>query len=502
MTQKISLWKIVLIVSIFLSLLLSFRIISGNLLFTYDQARDAFESYTIWHDKNIKILGPASDIPGVFHGALWYYVLAIPYAQGGNPEIAAWFIFFLSFLSVPLCGMLSYKLFSDRIIAIISMALYLSSPLFFAISHWLSNPAMTLLFIPILLLSAWQFIKKQSNIYALLIGASFGLLIQSNFSFGLLTTSLILYFLIFRPKISVLNIIILLLGFLISIATYILAEIKFHFRATQSIIHFLQNSSGASSNLLEFTKQVWERWLDFFTITILPFPSIIVIAILAIIIYKFRKSLNKQVLFLLIWIGQFFLFQLFNSGIVRSAFVFAPFLLPLAILFSFILKTQIKNRKLLLAVVVLLIVSQNLKSNEWLKNEFNPLAVQQGMFWKYEKDLVDYTYKSSQGMPFTILTVTNPLLINTTWAYAYEFYGKEKYGFLPFWGGNDQKGLLGNLPQASSATVDRYLILEPPSGIPEVYFKKAIEAENGYGKETEEKHFGKFSVQKRLLQTP
>jgi len=44
--------------------------------FGYDQARDAFASIGIFGDDPIKIQGPTTDIKGLFHGPLYWYLTA------------------------------------------------------------------------------------------------------------------------------------------------------------------------------------------------------------------------------------------------------------------------------------------------------------------------------------------------------------------------------------------------------------------------------------------
>jgi hypothetical protein len=113
--------------------------------------------------------------------------------------------------------------------------------------------------------------------------------------------------------------------------------------------------------------------------------------------------------------------------------------------------------------------------------------------------VVDYTYKSSAGKAFTIVTITNPLFINTTWAYLYEYYGERKFGYEPFWGGKGQAGYPGNLTEKPFGTEDRYLIIESTIGVPSIYVTKSIYEEDRVSNIVDEKKFGYVTVQKRVL---
>ncbi|MFH0773509.1 MAG: hypothetical protein V1922_04325, partial [bacterium] len=61
-----------------------------NILFAYDQARDAQRVYNMVYKGDLKIVGPETDIPGIFNGPLLYYVLApVYFFSNFNPNVAA-----------------------------------------------------------------------------------------------------------------------------------------------------------------------------------------------------------------------------------------------------------------------------------------------------------------------------------------------------------------------------------------------------------------------------
>jgi hypothetical protein len=137
----------------------------------------------------------------------------------------------------------------------------------------------------------------------------------------------------------------------------------------------------------------------------------------------------------------------------------------------------------------------------WARQSYSPLSVQRGVTTNHERDIVDYVYQSAGKQPFVITTITNPLWINTTWAYWFNIYSKPNYGYLPYLWGKDQTGYLGILPmQTDLATIkQRYLIIEPPEGIQKYWIAKSVYEEDLISDVVEEKQFGFFTVQKRVL---
>ena len=479
-----------------------------QLFFYYDQARDAFGAYGIWHNFHFPILGPMTDIPGLFHGVFWYYFLSIPYALGNNNfYFTGYFLLILLFLTLPICGYLTHKLFNNFFITATALVLYAFSPLFQISTRWISNPVLSLLVTPFLLLFLWKYISKQNKKDAVFLGLTYGLLIQSNFAFVFFLLLLPIYWLTFRLKFRITEITFFTIGLLITLSSYIIAEIKFHERGIIALIKYINASHSSTSTLLNLPTAIASKYLEFLSVSILPFSTIFIIFIVLIIaliilkkiLSKSIKTDKKPILFLGIWQLNIILFELFNTGISRSMFVFLPSLLPLIILGSYLLYTTVKKPILLYLVIIIIVCFQISINLSWIKRTLNPLTVQVGMTYANELKIIDYTYTASQYKNFTINTITNPLYINTTWAYLYEFYGESKYKFLPYWDGRDQRGYLGDLPLTTKPTDIRYLIIEPTTGISDFFVKEAINAENTKSISVSRLKVGNFVIEKRSL---
>ena len=81
----------------------------GALTFGYDQARDALVTRQII-EGDLKTLGPPASTPGLYHGALYNYVLVPAYLIGKNPINAAYWVSLLNAATVFIIFCLTYSM--------------------------------------------------------------------------------------------------------------------------------------------------------------------------------------------------------------------------------------------------------------------------------------------------------------------------------------------------------------------------------------------------------
>lgn len=488
------------------SFLFALHSVTSQITFGFDQARDAFEASSIWANHHLKIMGPSSDVPGLNHGVLWYYFLAFAYGLfKGSPEGAATFTLCLLYLFIPVIGIIAYKLTNNLRVALISVLLYSFAPLFVAFSYWLSNPTLALFIAPPLLFLIWSYIKKQSLPKAFSIGLFYGLLMQSDFGFVVLLLTVPLYAYFFKLKLKITNLIVFSLGFLAAVSTFVISYIKFHTNVVSIVLSFMTRGAGADFSVSSSLIRLLDSFINLILITFLPFPKLVTLLLLVlIIVITYRKKIftinDSLVKFLLIWLSGIVLIFVFNHWSISAIFLYGPFIFAGALLFALIINGFTQNRLMQYCVLGVIVVSQVLLISSWNKQYYTPLSIQHGINTIFEQQIINYTYRSAKGKPFVINSITNPLFINTTWAYLYEYYGKRKYNYLPYWGGPDQTGYLGNLPQNPPSDISiRYLIMEPQDGIQPIWKERIISDENKTSDVVEEKKFENYVVQKRIV---
>ena len=303
-------------------------------------------------------------------------------------------------------------------------------------------------------------------------------------------------------------------GFIVTffiLIPFIIAEIKFKFQGLKSFAGlFVQTELLRSfTDILStfFDRLVYIFYLNVFSLNLVlaGVLTIFIIVYSASNIYK-KREFKKEIIFLLFWLFSLFLIVPFEKA--YAYFITIGGLYPAIILFAFIVVELIKKIKISKKVVysIILIVlfagQLNLILNQNKMGE-TLFSVQHKMILSDQLKVLDWIYKKSEGKPFAINTVTNPLFINSTWAYLFDWYGKDKFGYMPIWTGYPQTGQFGSdikFEQTDNTTgLPFYLIIEPGPGIPEYYIPAISSFENTRSRLVEKIKIGAFIVEKKVM---
>lgn len=478
-----------------------------SITFMYDQARDAFIVREILNG-DLKIQGPSANAPGLYHGVFYFYFLTIPYFIGnGSPVIADIWLSIFNTLTIICVYVLSYYLTKDKKISILSA-------LFFTVSYeinqyatWLSNPSMAIWFVPLTYLFLWLWTNHNRKISAILTGIFFGLSIQTDLFLIYHFIAIFIWIFINRKKIKLSGIFSFLGGLVLGTLPLIVSEIKFGFQGLQGLTYLFSGGDAIvkSKSIPFFINLYINQLSQLFMNNLFPLSKIFAsvlgfIMILWLVISWYRsKNINKfdYKLFLILYI--FSHLPIVSLGGLNSPYLTVGIGVAVCILASVFLVNLYKKCKLIAILLALFILFSNL--NMIFKNNKNGqtiFSIRPQMRLSNLVDVVDYTYKSSNGERFSIDTVTAPLWLNTTWSFVYNWHGIKNYNYLPFWHGKDQVGYWGdNLTKTPVDISLYYFIIEPSDGIPDIYIKQAIDDENSKSIVIEEKIFDGITVQKR-----
>lgn len=437
-------------------------VFQGGVSFHYDMSRDAFEARQIWKEYNLKIIGPPTSTPGLYHGVFYYYLIALFYGIGnGNPTIVAIFLSLLSsFTAIPIM-LLVKDFFKKMKWVIISGLLFVFS--FEAIQYgpWISNPGLSMLTVALFFyfLRLWQKGLKKGLYLAVLMAA---LSSQFQFFFIYLFILIPIFFYIFKLKITLKVFLISILIATIGMSSFIISIFKF--KSLGLILNgfgsiFVNTQLSLRPSFTEQLLNYINNYTGFFVNNFFP-ANVLIGGILGIIVlYKIRKQ--KFILFCLLSNLPVFIFG-GHSNIYANAGLILPAILGLIYsLFNL-------NKKFVIFIVCLILVANINAIIKYLPQGQILLVIPKDMNLKNEINIIDKTYELSKGQPFSVNTLTLPLWTNTTWAYLYSWYGKNKYGYVPSFYGHDQVGLLGNneLPIIDKPLGKTFFIMEPETGIP------------------------------------
>lgn len=486
-----------------IALLLRFLYLPQNAIsFAYDQARDAFVVQEMLAG-NLKILGPSvSGVPGLYHGVLYYYLIAPAYYFGqGNPATVAYFLSFISSLVIFPVFLLAYLLSKNKLAALISATVFAFSFEASQYANLLTNASLAVWFVPVFYIGLYLWIKKNLYWAPILTGLGIGLSIQSEVALGYHLISLFVWLYVYRKMVTLKSMILFMTSLVFAVLPMIISEIKFGFTGLNGILYLLSNKDGISSSLevSGYVNTLLNQSGKTFAYSIFP-QNIVLggIAGFAMIVYAL-KTKKFWAYFLASYIFSYSLALPFGGTNMKHVLTGVA---PAVAVLTGIVLTQIFNKtKTALFVVVLIICLTNtfkiVKENKFGQTIF---PLQADLVLANEINAVDYTYTSSGNSPFSISTLTSPLYVNTLWSYIYNWHGAKKYGYIPFWIGRDQVGQLGNnLAKPDGDYVYHYYITEPTYGIPDLWINYSLGDQDAISNFSEQKDYGGLKVQKRII---
>jgi hypothetical protein len=153
--QSFSFWICVMLFVV--AVVLRSSHITTHLFFGFEQGRDAIQVQDIFQGKDIALVGPKTDIDGIFHGPWYYYFMVLPYVIGkGNPLVAIAFLIAFSSLTPVVTYCTVHEMTKSRWWAALAGLLVASSYLMIQYARWLSNVSPALPLMSMLLWCVWH----------------------------------------------------------------------------------------------------------------------------------------------------------------------------------------------------------------------------------------------------------------------------------------------------------------------------------------------------------
>jgi hypothetical protein len=402
-------------------------------------------------------------------------------------------------------------LFQNRRTALLSALIYMVSFEVIQYARWLSNPALGLITVMAVYLGAWMWVKgNQKGLVLSLAGVALGMHFQ--FILGYLIIVPIIVWVVYKPKINPVTLLLAVLIFLGLMSTFITAELKFGFPMSKAIRLFLFNHTEGGFSLMNSLIRIWNRVSGAAYYTLLPFIRSLAVLFQLIVFggsyIIYRKNLKTTSTppvfpFLVLWYFLTFPLYVFSVGASNSEFSFMSSIPALIYIAAYFFERLLSNGKtrMLAGAVLGFVVIINVRTALIESDKGSSLfATHLGMTLTQEQRLLDYVYAGADKKPFSVCTLTNPLFINSAWAYLFSAYGKKTYGYLPYWAGSDQTSYLGgnDLTPDTQKPVTRFLITES-AGIPNGAREHFFTLENFISEVVDNRQFGSITVEKRIL---
>lgn len=507
---KNSKYKFALALIFLIAIVIRFLYFPDNIYFGFDQARDAYESQGIYKNFDLKIVGPPTSSSELFHGPLyWYLVGPIYLLGGGNPAFPAGFIRIYNAMGVFLIFWIGKTLFNSRV-GIFAALLYAFSFEQTQYAIYFHHPPLAVLTIMIFYagLALAVFKKNWLGIPLSLFG--YGLSIQAEFQLPYLGIIFVFLFLSFRKQLLPLlcprTLLISAFFFLAPVSSFILAELKYKGRSIHEIFRLLAHAGDGSSDL-GVSISAYCKWLvllirnNIINSDVLA-PIVLFTLLFAGVIYILRKKSDYQkIYFLITWLLSTSVLSLF--GPTPLYYTHVGISVAILLIASFVIEIISKKIKWAAAALLVVVILSNLSivKEQNYQGVIGEMQVQKGMLLGREKQIVDYIYQQSEGLPVVVSASTMPLQVNTTWAYLFNWYGMSKYGRVPYWAGPVAQGYPGELPtwKSQKQKYAAFSIIEPVRGVRGAFIEQFLKEQDQYGEFVDQIKLGDEKTQSQII---
>lgn len=397
--------------------------LSSDLLFHRDQGLHSLSIWQIWHEGKLSLLGHPSDVDGLTHAPIYYWLMLPAYAlSGGDPAIASLFQIGLEALSLPFLFLALKRLFNTKT-ARLTLILYAFSYGLISYSRWLVNvtPIFALTNFLLFFLSFKKQNQKTLFISALLVGV----ITQCNAAIGIFLFPFLLWFYLRSFKLS--KLLLLLLGFFLPALPLFIFELRHNFVLTNALLGF---SGGGQGIGLPFRTLITNTDVFFTELShILSYPFAwlaVILFLLGLFQVRHLKSKNLIYAYLLI---PFISLSFFQRGAISFFFV-SLFSLSLAVIAHLI--SSLPRLLMLITLSVLIYLNLfNLPQIYQPTNALIPIGNANLITLQDRKNTLDWMYQQSDGQPFSVWFYTIPYFQEEVWDYMFLWYGQKQYGYLP-----------------------------------------------------------------------
>lgn len=438
--KNLSKTSILIVCLFFIALFLRVYLVPQNLFFGPEQGRDflAIKNIAINHD--LTLIGAKTDIDGIFHGPIYYYLATFPFLMSsGSPVFVSSFFITINSLTVFLIYCLGKALFNKRV-GIFSAIIFTFSFGAIVYSRWLSNPPLSIPLSGLYFLFLYRFLRGHS---LSLIWASvvFFLLGESellNFIFyGAITLLIIIIFnKEFRKQkipILIISLSILIIG---SFGNYALFDLRHNFLISKNLLKLVTESSGYHISYLESIVSNLIGFNSALSSFIIPFHltlSVFVVIFGIIFLIRSLRENKKSVVILLLWlVVPLLILIMLRHNVLEHFFVSTG--VGVITTVALIVESIWRRKRIFGIALLSLIIGFNLYAwNISIPANINIFfqSTQPELRFSEQLKVIDKIYERANGQPFSFQAYTIPYWSQQGWEYLFWYYGKQKYGYEP-----------------------------------------------------------------------
>ena len=439
-----------------------------NYIWTYDQARDAYTIRSIIGERNLMLVGPQTEFFGLRHGVLFYYLLAPAYFfSQGDPNLPALTMIAWNLTVLIPLTLLAYSWRKSTRDALVVLALAAVSYQLIEYSRWISNLSFAVAPLAWFYYFFWRVLQKRS--LAVAAGLSLGLAIQGEFFLIYLVPLSLLYLYFVKAPLKIFGK--FGLGLVLGTATFLLAEVKFHFLGTQTFfVEFLGNHTGdwvaPSSSLAKYFDHIGTTTQQLVG-SLTPTMGWYFFVFLVISLLVFYQKERKQPWIVYLLAITFSHSLLFSFRFIDAVFVNIPVLFPIILLAGMTLSAWFTHYRVIAVGLLAAMVFSLLSQLQFAKTARIPFTgaqlVQSGITFGEKLDLVHTAYEwAGDSEPFTLSVLGTPYGVSTLWASLFEQQHLRTGVPLPILTGFWANGYVGNgvLPHTDQRAKRHITIIE------------------------------------------
>lgn len=478
----------VLISLTIVAFLLRFAYLPTHLFFGPEQGKDFLVIRDIVLDHNLTLIGAKTDIEGVFHGPLYYYLAVLPFwVSAGNPLAVSAFFVLIQSLTVVVVYFLTRRVFGGTSVAYIASLFYALSFGSIEYARWLSSQPLTIPLSGLFLLFVLLGIEKNPR-YLWIAALFFGFVGQVEFiNYAYLFVVAVAVFVFYRATLvrrPWVLCIALFIGALSSIGHYALFDFRHDHLMVKSLLRLFSGETGFSIPLMLAFRDVivgYAKAADSF----IGFPYGIgaVVTFYTAFFAMYAKNRHPQAAIIAIGSLAPFVLVLFRHATLHQLFVFMG--LPSIILLSFFLNRMWIRHRVIAGIIFAVVLVFHIYT--WAVR----IPVSRVFFQSPQPEvrysdqlaLIRRTYVLAGEADFSFQSYTIPYWWQDGWTYLFWYWARINNLRLPV---SEKAGQL-------------FVIIQKDHANPEFQKNWYDVIVSGWGEKVFEETFGEFTLERRLV---